>query len=83
MGKGTRLSLNKQPVVSARKGAKRVHNNAPEHGQNLTNVAVQAIPPVILFKSERLKHEWLDILLRGSDIFMTSKGSIPFGTFMK
>lgn len=86
--KGTRLCWHTQQVVLARKRAKRVHNIAPKHGEYVTIVACgnalgQAIPPVILFKGEILKPEWLENLPSGSNLFMTPKGSMTSATFTK
>ncbi|KAJ8941979.1 hypothetical protein NQ314_010203 [Rhamnusium bicolor] len=63
--KGCRLCLHHQQKVLARKGARRVHLVANEHGQNVSIVACgnaigTAIPSMILFKGKRLKPEWGD-----------------------
>lgn len=86
--KGNRLCLHKAPLVLARKGSKRVHNIASEHGQNVTivscgNALGQVIPPIILFTGERLRPEWCEDLPPGSQIFMTPKGSMNTQTFVK
>ncbi|KAJ8930344.1 hypothetical protein NQ314_016894 [Rhamnusium bicolor] len=69
--KGCRLSLHHQQSVLVRKGAKRVHLVAPEHGENVTivscgNAGGNSLPPTILFKGKRLKPEWTDTLPPGS-----------------
>lgn len=69
--KGCRLTIHKQQSVLAKRGAKRVHLVAPEHGENVTIVACgnalgQAIPPMIIFKGQRCKPEWGDHLPPGS-----------------
>lgn len=84
--KGCRLSLHHQQSVLAKKGAKRVHLVAPEHGENVTivscgNACGNAIPPTILFKGKRLKPEWKDTLPPGSLVLMTPKGSMNIATF--
>lgn len=84
--KGCRLSLHHQQSVLAKKGAKRVHLVAPEHGENVTivscgNASGNSIPPTILFKGKRLKPEWKDTLPSGSLVLMTPKGSMNINTF--
>ncbi|KAJ8964249.1 hypothetical protein NQ314_005025 [Rhamnusium bicolor] len=84
--KGCRLSLHHQQNVLARKGAKRVHLVAPEHGENViivscSNAGGNSIPPTILFKGRRLKSEWTDTLPPGSLVLMTPKGSMNITTF--
>lgn len=84
--KGCRLSLHHQQSVLAKKGAKRVHLVAPEHGENVTvvscgNASGNSIPPAILFKGKRLKPEWRDTLPPGSLVLMTPKGSMNITTF--
>lgn len=86
--KGCRLSLHKQQSVYAKKGSKRVHMVAPEHGENVSivscgNALGQVIPPMILFKGKRLQPEWQDNLPPGSAIEMTEKGSMTTSTFIK
>ena len=56
--KGCQLSLHHQQKVLAKKGSKRVHLVAPEHGENVTTVACGTatgivIPPMIIFKGQR------------------------------
>lgn len=85
--KGCRLTLHHQQTVLAKKGAKRVHLVAPEHGENVTIVACAsangcAIPPTILFKGQRMKPEWKDNLPHGSLALMTPKGSMNVETFV-
>lgn len=84
--KGCRLTLHHQQTVLAKKGAKRVHLVAPEHGENVSIVACAnasgvAIPPMVLFKGQRMKPEWKDNLPHGSLALMTSKGSMNVQTF--
>lgn len=86
--KGCRLALHHQQTVLAKKGAKRVHLVANEHGQNVTIVSCGsalgcAIPPLVLFKGKRLKPEWQDSLPPGSLALMTAKGSMTIETFKK
>lgn len=85
--KGCRLTIHKQQLVLAKKGAKRVHLTAPEHGENVSivgcgNALGQAIPPFILFKGKRQKPEWSDHLPAGSEIMMTQKGSMTNDAFI-
>lgn len=84
--KGCRLTLHHQQTVLAAKGSKRVHLVAPEHAENVTvvscgNAAGGRIPPAILFKGQRLKHEWCDGLPPGTLTLMTKKGSMTVETF--
>ena len=84
--KGCRLTLHHQQSVLAKKGAKRVHLTAPEHGENVTvvscgNASGVRIPPAILFKGQRLKPEWCDHLPPGTLTLMTKKGSMTVETF--
>lgn len=86
--KGCRLNLHKQQTVYAKKGTKRVHMVAPEHGENVSivscgNALGQVIPPMILFKGKRLKPEWQDNLPPGSAVEMTEKGSMTTSVFIK
>ncbi|XP_072375567.1 uncharacterized protein, partial [Diabrotica undecimpunctata] len=85
--KGCRLSLHHQQTVLAKKGAKRVHLVAPEHGENVTIVSCAnangtAIPPAVLFKGRRMKPEWKDNLPHGTLALMTPKGSMNVETFI-
>lgn len=85
--KGRRLTIHKQPIVLVKKGSKRVHLTAPEHGENFSVVACgnalgQAIPPCILFKWKRLKPEWVDHLPPGSMALMMQKGSVTNKSFV-
>ncbi|XP_030760298.1 uncharacterized protein LOC115885495 [Sitophilus oryzae] len=84
--KGCRLALHHQQSVLAKKGAKRVHFVAHEHGQNVTivscgNALGSAVPPVVLFKGKRMKQEWTNSLPPGSLALMTPKGSMTTETF--
>nr|CAH7745913.1 unnamed protein product [Callosobruchus chinensis] len=84
--KGCRLSLHHQQSVLAKKGAKRVHLVAQEHGENVTvvscgNASGNSIPPAILFKGKRLKPEWKDTLPPGSLVLMTPRDSMNITTF--
>ncbi|XP_050505987.1 uncharacterized protein LOC126884181 [Diabrotica virgifera virgifera] len=85
--KGCRLTIHKQQIVFARKGAKRVHLTAPEHGENVSivgcgNALGQAIPPFVLFKGQRFKPEWSDHLPPGSKAIVTNKGSMTCEAFI-
>ncbi|XP_018578485.1 uncharacterized protein LOC108916669, partial [Anoplophora glabripennis] len=84
--KGCKLRLHHQQSVLAKKGAKRVHLVAPEHGEDVIvvccgNASGIFIPPAILFKGKRLKPEWKDTLPPGSLVLMTPKGSMNITTF--
>ncbi|XP_044262782.1 uncharacterized protein LOC123010147 [Tribolium madens] len=66
--KGCRLTLHHQQKVIAKKGAKRVHLVSQEHAENVTIVACgnamgHVIPPMILFKGQRMKPTFSDGLL--------------------
>ncbi|KAJ8875888.1 hypothetical protein PR048_023795 [Dryococelus australis] len=74
--KGCKLALYKQQNVYARKGDKRVHHAASEHGENVSivscgNALDQVIAPMILFKGKRLYPEWKDNLLPATEVEMT------------
>lgn len=61
---------------------------APEHAENVTivscgNASGQYIPPMILFKGQRLKTEWEENLPPGTKVIMTPKGSMTHDVFMK
>ena len=76
--KGCRLCLHKQPLVLTQKGGKRVKLIAADHGENVTivscgNAVGSAKPPLILFKGQRIKGEWLDELPSGSIAQITSR----------
>ncbi|KAI4466317.1 guanylyl cyclase [Holotrichia oblita] len=78
--KGCRLMLHHQQRVLAEKGSKRVHSIGSEHAENVTivgcaNALGQVIPPMILFKGQRLKPVYYDGLPTGAIVHMTSKGS--------
>ncbi|CAH1974188.1 unnamed protein product [Acanthoscelides obtectus] len=84
--KGCTLNLHHQPSVLAKRGAKRVHLLAPEHGENVTivsygNALGNSIPPAILFKGKRMKPEWKHTLPPGSLVNMTPTGNINVITF--
>lgn len=86
--KGIRLCQHKSPSVLTKKGAKRVYNRNQEHGENVTIVACanaigNAIPPIILFKGQRMKPEWKDDLPPGAEVFMTQKGSMTVSAFLQ
>ncbi|GLV34055.1 hypothetical protein CBL_05075 [Carabus blaptoides fortunei] len=86
--KGCRLTLHHQQNVIAKKGAKRVHLVAPEHAENVTIVACgnamgHVIPPMILFKGRRMKPTFSDKLPPGSEVRMTTKGSMTTEVFVK
>lgn len=86
--KGCRLSLHRQPVVLARKGSRRVHYRGKEHGENVTivscgNALGSVIPPMILFKGQRMKRDWSDNLPHGSVVNVTAKGSMTTDTFVQ
>ncbi|XP_049799819.1 uncharacterized protein LOC126235128 [Schistocerca nitens] len=86
--KGCRLTLHKFPDVLAKKGVKRLHFVAPEHGENVSIVSCgkaigQVIPPMILFKGNRHKPEWGDYLPPGTAVEMTDKGSMNTATLIK
>lgn len=86
--KGNRLCLHKAQTVLAKRGARRVHNVASEHGENCTIVACvnalgHAVPPVILYKGNRLKPEWTENLPPGAQVLMTAKASMTAQTFIK
>lgn len=86
--KGCRLGIHKQQTVYAKKGQKRVHFIAPEHGENVSiiscgNALGQVIPPMILFKGKRLNPEWKENLPPGTDVKMTQKGSMTTATFIE
>lgn len=83
--KGCRLTIHHQQQVMSEKGVQRVHMVAPEHAENVTVVACNAmgnsIPPMILFRGKRLKPEFCDNLPHGSLINMAPKGSITTQLF--
>lgn len=86
--KGCRLMLHHQQRVLAEKGSKRVHLVGSEHGENVTIVACanalgHVIPPMILFKGQRLKPTFADGLPAGSVVHMTPKGSMTTEIFIK
>lgn len=85
--KGCRLTIHKQQIVLAKKGAKRVHLTAPEHGENVSivgcgNALGQSVPPFVLFKGKRFKPEWSDHLPPASKVIVTNKGSMTCEAFV-
>lgn len=85
--KGCRLTLHHQQTVIAQKGNKRVHLVAPEHAENCTIVACanalgNSVPPMILFKGQRLKPTFADGLPPGSKVVMSPKGSMTTNLFI-
>lgn len=86
--KGCRLTLHHQQQVLAKKGSKNVHVVAPEHAENVTIVACgnaigQVIPPMIIFKGQRLNQDWYSNLPVGSEICMSPKGSMTTAIFIR
>ncbi|KAI4466322.1 dde superfamily endonuclease [Holotrichia oblita] len=86
--KGCRLMLHHQQRVLAEKGSKRVHSIGSEHAENVTivgcaNALGQVIPPMILFKGQRLKPVYYDGLPTGAIVHMTSKGSMTTEVFLE
>ena len=86
--KGCRLQLHKDPEVFAKKGSKRVHIVAKEHGESVTIVACgnaigSAIPPMILFSGVRKNPAWERDLPTGSVAKMTPKGCMTSDTFVE
>lgn len=86
--KGCRLTLHRQPTVIARKGERRVHLQAAEHGENVTvvgcaNALGNAIPPMILFKGSRKKEEYDENLPTGTKVLMAPKGSMTTELFIR
>lgn len=86
--KGCRLTIHHQQTVLAKKGDKRLHLVAPEHGENVTVVGCvsacgSAIPPMIIFKGKRLKPEFKDNLPAGILVKMAPKGSMTTELFVE
>lgn len=84
--KGCRLTIHHQNYVLARKGAKRVHFIAPEHAENVTivsccNALGHTIPPMVLFKGQRMKQEWKDNMPPETEVMMTPKDNMTTGIF--
>ncbi|XP_072389641.1 uncharacterized protein [Diabrotica undecimpunctata] len=82
------VSSNKPPQVLAKKGEKRLHFVAPEHGENVPIVSCgtavgQVIPPMIIFKGKLRKPEWEDYLTPGTAVEMTDNGSMTTSTYIK
>ena len=85
--KGTRLTIHHQQTVFARKGAKRVHLVAPEHAENITVVACanaigNVVPPMVIFKGQRMNPDWKRDMPIGSEVVMSGKGSMTTLTFI-
>lgn len=85
--KGCRLTIHHQQTVLARKGAKRLHLIAPEHAENVTivacaNAAGNRIPPMVIFKGQRMKPEWKKNMPPGTTTVMTGKGTMNTVTFI-
>ncbi|GAB1605179.1 hypothetical protein Ahia01_000799700 [Argonauta hians] len=85
--KGCRLSLHHQQQVIAKKGSKRVHLVAPEHGENVTVVACVsavggAVPPMIIFKGKNRKQQFGDDLPPLACFEMAEKGSMTNDIFV-
>jgi len=79
--KGCQLCLHEQPLVMVQRGRKRINLVAAEHGKNVTimscgNAVGSAITPLIKFKGQRMKGEWLDALTPGSIAQLTTHGSM-------
>lgn len=77
--KGSRLTLHHPQQVLAKTGARNVHIVGPEHGENVTIVACanaigQAIPPMIIFRGQRINSDWELGMPPGTKIIMTRKG---------
>lgn len=86
--KGCRLCLHHAQTVLARKGTKRVHLIANEHGENVTvtaciSAAGYAIPPMIIYKGKVKKPEYVDNLPSTSLVEMSDKGSMTAKLFCK
>lgn len=89
--KGCRLTIHHQQGVLAKKGAKRVHLQASEHAESVTiagcvNALGTAIPPMVIFKGQRLKPELYDNLPPGSLVQKSAKGYMTnelFKEFLK
>ena len=86
--KGCQLSLHHQQKVLAKKGSKRVHLVAPEHGENVTIVACGSaggivIPPMIIYKGQRKKSNLTDELPPGSAMVMAQKGCMNTSVFIR
>lgn len=85
--KGCRLTLHHQQTVLAQRGARSVHLIAPEHAENVTIVACanalgHAIPPMVLFKGQRVNPDWKVNLPPNSEVRMTAKGSMTTHIFI-
>lgn len=85
--KGCRLCLYGGSKVLAETGSKRVPSIGNKHGENVTIVAAvnaigHAVPPMILFKGERMQPEFVEDLPPGVICSMTPKGSMNIRTFV-
>ncbi|CAG5055326.1 unnamed protein product [Parnassius apollo] len=85
--KGCRLTLHHQQTVISQKGAKRVHIQVAEHGENVTvvgcaNAIGNPVPPMILFKGKRKMAEYEKNLPPGSIVQMARKGSMTADLFI-
>ncbi|CAG4996567.1 unnamed protein product [Parnassius apollo] len=85
--KGCRLTLHHQQTVISQKGAKRVHIQVAEHGENVTvvgcaNAIGNPVPPMILFKGKRKMVEYEKNLPPGSIVQMDRKGSMTTDLFI-
>ena len=86
--KGCRLSLHHQQSVIAKKGQKRVHLVAPEHGENVTvvacaNAAGGTILPMIIFRGKNRRDNLGDALPPLACFEMAEKGSMMHEIFVK
>ena len=86
--KGCRLALHHQQSVIAKKGQKRVHLVAPEHGENVTvvacgNAAGGTIPPMVIFKGKNRRDNFGDALPPLACFEMADKGSMTHEIFVK
>lgn len=84
---GCRLCLHKRPLVMIQKGRKRINLVAAEHGKNVTimscgNAVGSTVTPMIQFKGQRMKGEWLSALTPGSIAQLTTHGSMTTEAFV-
>jgi len=79
--KGYTLCLHKQPLVLTQKGGKRINLVAVNMGK-MPPLCPVDMPPILLFKGQRLKGEWLDALPPGSVTQMISHGSMTTEAFV-
>jgi hypothetical protein len=85
--KGCRPTVHHRQTVLSRRGSKRVHLVAPEHAENVTIVACAnalgtSIPPMMIFKGQRLKPEWKKDMPPGTEVVMSGKGSTTTALFI-